>query len=126
VHVLREVHKALRADGRLLDIHPLGIDFAVIAGSTGLGFVDTRDFRRVLAAMDECVAQVIREGLFEELTTRRLHVAERYDDGREALEEAESWEHLRLPAPLRRRLRETNETPVELIDTILYRLYRTS
>ena len=124
MHVLRRVHGALRPDGLLLDVHPLGLDFAVRAGRRGLGFVDTRKFAAVLEAMNDGVEQTVAEGLFEEVRTLRRHVAERFDDGAEALEEADSWEHLRLPAAVRRRLRQTDETPVEFIDTIRYRLLR--
>jgi hypothetical protein len=38
------------------------------------------------------------------------------------LEEADSWENLRLPAAVRRRLCQTDETPVEFVDTVRYRL----
>ena len=124
MHVLRRVHEALRPKGLLLDVHPLGLDFAVRAGRRGLGFVDTRKFAAVVEAMNDGVQQVVSEGLFEEVKTVRRHVAERFDDAAEALEEAESWEHLRLPAAVRRRLRQTDETPVEFIDTIRYRLLR--
>jgi predicted transcriptional regulator len=124
VHVLRRVHGALRPKGLLLDVHPLGLDFAVRAGRRGLGFVDTRKFAAVVEAMNDGVEQTIAEELFEEVKTVRRHVAERFDDAAEALEEASSWEHLRLPAAVRRRLRQTDETPVEFIDTIRYRLLR--
>jgi hypothetical protein len=124
VHVLRRVHGALRPDGLLLDVHPLGLDFAVRAGRRGLGFVDTRKFAAVVEAMNDGVEQTVSEGLFEEVKTVRRHVAERFDNAAEALEEADSWEHLRLPAAVRRRLRQTDETPVEFIDTIRYRLLR--
>jgi hypothetical protein len=124
VHVLRRVHRALRPKGLLLDVHPLGLEFAVRAGRRGLGFVDTRKFAAILEAMNEGVEQTVSEGLFEELKTLRRHVAERFDDAAEALEEADSWENLRLPAAVRRRLRQTDETPVEFIDTIRYRLLR--
>jgi hypothetical protein len=124
VHVLREVHAALRSGGPLLDIHPLGADFAVRAGDRGLGFVDTRRFARVLAAMEEAVEQVFAEGLFVEERALRRHVAERFDTAAEALEEAEGWEYLRLPAAVRRRLRHADESPVEFIDTVAYRLLR--
>ena len=40
MHVLRNVHRALVAGGRALDVHPVGTDIAVRAGSRGLGFVD--------------------------------------------------------------------------------------
>ena len=124
MHVLRRVHGALRPEGLLLDVHPLGLEFAVRAGTRGLGFVDTRKFVAVLDAMNEGLEQTVAEGLFEQLTTRRRLVAERFDSGAEALEEADSWENLRLPAAVRRRLRETDETPVEFVDTVRYRLLR--
>ena len=124
MHVLRRVHKALRPKGLLLDVHPLGLDFAVRAGRRGLGFVDTRKFVAIVEAMNDGVEQTVSEGLFEEVQTLRRHVAERFDDAAEALEEADSWEHLRLPAAVGRRLRQTDETPVEFIDTIRYRLLR--
>ena len=125
MHVLRRVHRALRPKGLLLDVHPLGLDFAVRAGRRGLGFVDTRKFAAVVEAMNDGVEQTVAEGLFEEVRTLRRHVAERFDDAAEALEEADSWENLRLPAVVRRRLRQTDETPVEFIDTVRYRLLRT-
>lgn len=126
MHVLRQVHRAVRTNGLVLDVHPLGVDFAVRAGERGLGFVDTRKFGEILEAMNECVRSIVSEGLFEEVRTVRRHVAERFDNAAEALEEADTWENLRLPAAVRRRLRETDATPVELIDTVRYRLFRKS
>ena len=124
MYVLRQVHRAVVPDGLVLDIHPLGNDFPVLAGGHGIGFVDTQKFRGVLAAMNECVDQSISDGLFEELRSLRRHVIERFDTAAEALEEADSWENLRLPAAVRRRLRETDATPIEFIDTVRYRLLR--
>ena len=124
MHVLRRVHRALRPKGLLLDVHPLGLEFAVRAGRRGLGFVDTRKFARIVEAMNEGLEQTVSEGLFEEVKSLRRHVAERFDGAAEALEEADSWENLRLPAAVRRRLRQTDETPVEFIDTVRYRLMR--
>ena len=124
VHVLRRVQQALRPDGFVLDVHPLGMDFAVRAGSRGLGFVDTRRFARVLDAMNDGVQAVVDEGLLEQVTTLRRHVTERFDDGAEALAEAQTWEHLRIPLLVRLRLRRARTTPVEFIDTIRYRVFR--
>jgi hypothetical protein len=124
VNVLRNVHRGLRARALLLDVHPVGVDFAVRAGGRGLGFVDARRFGRVVAAMDECVARVLGDGLFTEVRTLRRNVVERYDDADELFEEADDWEHLRLPAAVRRRLRETDARPVELVDEVSYRLLR--
>jgi hypothetical protein len=108
----------------MLEIHPTGDEFAVRAGARGLGFVDTSAFDRVLEAMEDGVRQVVADGLFVELQTLRRHVIERFDTAAELLEEAERWENLRLPSALRRRLRSAHESPVELIDTVVYRLFR--
>jgi hypothetical protein len=122
VHVLRQVHRALIPEGLVLDIHPLGDDFPVLAGERGIGFVDTRKFRKILEAMNKSLERLVAEGLCEERRVLRRHVVERYDTAAEALEEADGWENLSLPAPVRRALHETEATPVEFIDTVRYRL----
>jgi hypothetical protein len=124
VHVLRNVHEAVVPDGLVLDIHPLGIDLAVRAGSRGLGFVDSSRFALVVEAMDAKLSAMIEEGLFADLRSLRRHVVERFDDAAELIEEADGWEHLRLPAAVRRRLLATDATPVELVDAVAYRLLR--
>jgi len=122
VHVLRQIHRALKPRGLLLDVHPLGDDFPVLAGGRGIGFVDTRKFRDILEAMNECVEHTVAERLIEGLRTLRRHVVERYDNATEALEDADGWENLRLPPAVRRRLQETDARPIEFIDTVRYRL----
>jgi hypothetical protein len=124
VYVLRQVHRALVPGGLVLDIHPLGDDFPVLAGGKGIGFVDTRKFRDVLEAMNKCVDESVSRGLFEELRSLRRHVVERFDTAAEALEEADGWDNLRLPASVRRRLQDTDATPIDFIDTVRYRLLR--
>jgi hypothetical protein len=124
VYVLHQVHCALVPRGLVLDIHPLGDDFPVLAGGKGIGFVDTRKFRDVLEAMNECVDESVSRGLFEELRSLRRHVVERFDTAAEALEEADGWDNLRLPASVRRRLQDTDATPIDFIDTVRYRLLR--
>jgi hypothetical protein len=126
VNVLRNVHRSVTPGGLVLDAHPLGIDMAVRAGPRGLGFIDTRQFGQVIADMDVGVSQVEREGLLDHLRTIRRFVVERFDDPAEAVEESESWENLRLPAAVRRRLLEANERPIEFVDTIRYRLFAVS
>lgn len=124
MYVLRQVHRALVREGLLIDIHPLGYEFAVLAGERGIGFVDTREFRGVLEAMNECVEASVSDGLFEEVRSLRRHVVERFETAAEALEEADGWDNLRLPPEVRRRLQETHATPIEFIDTVRYRLLR--
>jgi hypothetical protein len=126
VNVLRNVQEAIVPGGRILDAHPLGLDMAVRAGPRGIGFVDARKFARVIADMDEGVAQVESEGLIEHLRTLRRLVVERFDDPDEAIEEADEWVNLRLPAAVRRRLAKAEERPVEFVDTVRYRLFAVS
>jgi hypothetical protein len=123
VNVLRNVQPAVVPNGRLLDIHPLGLDMAVRAGPRGLGFIDTRKFAEVVAAMNEAVAEVESEGLLRQVHSTRRHVIERFDDPAEAIDEADSWEQLRLPAAVRRRLGQAQERPIEFVDTVRYRLF---
>jgi hypothetical protein len=72
--------------------------------------------------MNLSLEQTVRKGLFEEVRSIRRHVVERYDSAAEALEEADSWDNLRMPSSVRQRLRETDAEPIEFIDTIRYRL----
>ncbi|HEY6835493.1 MAG TPA: hypothetical protein VI142_03400 [Gaiellaceae bacterium] len=123
VNVLRNIQRSVVPGGRVLDVHPLGLDMAVRAGARGLGFIDTQRFAEVVAAMNEGVAQVESEGLLRHLRSARRHVVERFDDPAEAIEEADSWENLRLPAAVRRRLAEAQERPIEFVDTVRYRLF---
>ena len=122
MNVLRNVRQSVVPQGRMLDIHPLGLDMAVRAGPRGLGFVDAHKFARVITAMDEGVAEVEGEGLLHHLRTLRRHVVERFDEPAEALEEADGWTNLRLPAAVRRRIAEADERPIEFVDTVRYRL----
>ena len=124
MHVLRNVHGALRSRGLALDVHPLGLDFPVRAGGRGLGFVDASRFARIVDAMDAAVDRAIADGQFEDVRSLRRHVAERFDDASEALEQADGWVNLRMPGAVRRRLAGAGETPVEFVEAIRYRLLR--
>ena len=124
MHVLRHVHAALRPGGVALDVHPLGFDIPVRVGTRGIGFVDASRFADVVAAMDDSVDRAIADGLFEDVRSLWRHVAERFDDAAEALDHADGWVNLRLPAAVRRRLATAEETPVELVEAIRYRLLR--
>jgi hypothetical protein len=123
VNVLRNVHDSVVPHGLVLDIHPLGLDLAVRAGPRGLGFVDASQFAEVLDRMEDAVASIVCEGLLAEERRLRRHVVERFDTPEELLEEADGWENLRLPRAVRRRVA-CAEGPLELVDAVLYRLFR--
>jgi hypothetical protein len=67
VHVLREVHKALRPKGILLDIHPLPEDPRLeVVRDRGTQAVGTIDGRKIAATSEEqdCVSGLQSEGLY--------------------------------------------------------------
>jgi hypothetical protein len=124
VHVLRNVHEAVRPDGLVLEIHPLGIDMPVCAGRRGLGFVDVSEFAVIAEGVDAAVDGLVDDGLLDELARRERHVVERFDTGDEAVEELCRWEDLHAPEELLQQLREAEERPIELVEAVGYRLLR--
>jgi hypothetical protein len=109
----------------VLDIHPLGVDIPVRAGPRGLGFIDSSETARIIEAMNESVAEVLAEGLLEQTETRGRQVLERFDDPEQALDHLSRWEDLHVPASLERRLRATTERPIEIVNSVRYRLFET-
>jgi hypothetical protein len=87
VHVLKQIHEALRPGGVLLDIHPLPGDLRVevMRGqrSTGLGTLDaSTDSEEIRQARLRLLA-VQREGLFS-LQRRRIFEVRIYHEGVDA------------------------------------------
>ena len=124
MHVLRNVHQSVRPAGRMLDIHPLGIDMPVLAGGCGLGFVDASEFAAVVDGVDAAADAVVAEGLFEELESRERHIVERFDTPDEAVEELSKWEDLHPPAELIERVRTAEELPIDVVEAVGYRLFK--
>ncbi len=123
MHVLRNVHQALRPSGLLLDVHPTGDDAPIRAGGRGLGFVGGARFDRIVAATDAAVDEAVAAGLFEDVRRLEREVVDRYDDPGELLETAEEWSNLRLPAAARRRVRAATP-PVDVLWHVVFRLLK--
>jgi len=124
VHVLRNVHQAVRPGGLVLEIHPLGIDIPIRAGSRGLGFIEASDFAVVVEGVDAAVDALVAEGTLEDCETRKRHIVERFDTADEAVEELSTWDDLRPSDDLLDQVRTAEERPIDLVETIGYRLLR--
>jgi len=123
VHVLRNVHEALTPAGHVLDVHPTGADAPVRAGGVGLGFVDQREFRPIVAHSDTSVDALVADGLFDDVRRVEREIVEVYEDAEELFETADEWTNLRLRAPARRRVRAATP-PFEVLWRVDFRLLR--
>jgi hypothetical protein len=120
VNVLRDTHQALAPGGDLLDFHPVVPPWArVVSGVRTIGFIDEPDFPDQLRAAEEGIDEVVRLGLFQHVASRTRRLREHYDDAREVVDE---WE---LEGELEQRLREV-DGPVDVVDKVVFRLYRRS
>lgn len=123
MHVLRNVHRSLRPQGRLLDIHPRQEDAPVRAGGRGLGFVEVKKFAPLVAHVEAVLDGAGAEGWLEPLRRVDREVVERYEEGRELLEAADDWENLRLSAATRRRIL-SSTPPVDVLWPVTFALFR--
>jgi hypothetical protein len=124
VNVLRDTHRALVPGGFLLDFHPIAPPWPrVVARDEDLGefrydpFMD--DLRATEGGMDETVGR----GLFERAAARTHDIATHFDDTDELLDEwlpeDEDW----ASPELRRRLR-SRTGPVDVVNRLVFHLYR--
>jgi hypothetical protein len=70
VHALEEIHRLLKPDGRLIDIHPdIAAQQIEIYQGRRLLFVESiqwaADDREVIRLADEALVQIVRRGLFD-------------------------------------------------------------
>jgi hypothetical protein len=125
VNVLRDTHRALVPGGLLLDFHPIAPPWPrVVASDEDLGelrydpFLD--DLRATEGGMDETVGR----GLFEPVAAQTHEISTHFDDTDELLDgwltEDEEW----ASPELKRRLR-SRAGPVDVVNRLVFRLYRT-
>ena len=118
MNVLRDTHQALVPGGDLLDFHPVVPPWASVeAGGRTVGHIDEPDFPEQLRAAEAGMDEAVRLGLFRHVASRARRLREHYDDARELID---TWE---LEGDLERRLR-TVDGPVDVVDKVVFRLYR--
>jgi hypothetical protein len=121
VHVLRNVEESLGRGGRLLDVHPTADDPPIRAAGRGVGFIDARKFRPVVAMTEAAVDALVATGSFDDVRRAEREIEELYDDADELLATGDDWTNLRIPAPTRRRIRGA-EPPFQVLWHVAFRL----
>jgi hypothetical protein len=121
VNVLRDTHRALRPGAHLLDFHPTFPPWArVEAGGRTLGELVEAAFPEQLRAAENGMDEVVRLGLFRLVAHEAHELREHYDDADDLVD---TWEDV-VDAELARRIRAA-AAPLDVVDKVVFRLYRT-
>ncbi len=107
VHALHKVHSALASGAVLVDTQPVSARPAVASAGVVLGTLDMREWRDAIQAVDERVAETIRDGLYELQHESRLVVSDTFDDGPDCSEVVGGWRGTRVPDSLATQLTAT-------------------
>jgi hypothetical protein len=120
VDVLRDTHRALVPGGDLLDFHPTFPPWArVEAGGERLGDLEEPSFPDQLRATEEGMREVVRRGLFRLVAEQTHELREHYDDAEELVD---AWQD-EIQPDLESRVR-AKRGPLEVVDKVVFRLYR--
>jgi hypothetical protein len=124
VNVLRDTRRALVPGGRLLDFHPIAPPWPqVVAGSEELGELRYEPFLDDLRATEGGLRDAVNAGLFEPVSSRTHDIGTHFHDTRELLDEWVTEDEEWATPELERRLR-SRRGPVDVVDRVVFRLYR--
>jgi hypothetical protein len=104
VNALRTIHRALVPGGLVIDTQPVSALPPVEMSGRELGTVDMREWARMIAAVDERVAETLADGLFELVEERRFVVTDTFDSGAELVAEVREWAGTVIPPDLAERV----------------------
>ena len=126
MNVLRDTHKALVPGGLLVDFHPIAPPWPrVVARGKELGKLRYAPFLDDLRATEGGLRETVRRGLFERVDGRKHDIATHFDDTHELLDEWLTDEDEDWASPeLQRRLR-ARKRPVDVVNRVVFNLYRT-
>jgi hypothetical protein len=121
VNVLRDTHRALHRGADVVDFHPTFPPWArVEAAGTVLGDLEEPEFPEQLRAAEAGMDEAVRLGLFRPVDQRTHELREHYEDADDLID---TWEDIVSPE-LERRLR-ASSPPLDVVDKVVFRLYRT-
>jgi hypothetical protein len=125
VNVLRDTHRALVPGGLLLDFHPIAPPWPSVVAPSGeeLGELRHEPFLDDLRATEGGMAETVRRGLLERVGERTRDIATHFDDPREMLDEWLNEDEDWASPELRRRL-EFHAGPVDVVDRLVFNVYR--
>ena len=125
MNVLRDTHRALVPGGLLLDFHPIAPPWPWVVARSGeeLGELRHEPFLDDLRATEGGMANTVRRGLFERIGERTRDIATHFDDPAEMLDEWLSEDEDWASPELRQRL-ESHAGPIDVVDRLVFHLYR--
>jgi len=125
VHALRKVHEALVPEGVLLDMHPIPPSTRAEVDGRSLGELDDEEFMETVGQTEAALDETVAEGLFVFETELEFDWLERFDSGKELIEDVESWGDVRIPTRVAARILSA-EPPVDVWERVVLRRFRAS
>src|SRR2546423_2956979 len=98
------MHSSLVPGGLVIDTQPISKRPAVETSAGRVGSLDMRDWWRIIEAVDERVADTVRDGLWVDEGERRYVVTDTFDSGAELVDTVTGWQGTRVSEGLSRRV----------------------
>lgn len=105
MNALRRVHAALVTGGLLIDTQPISPRPPVETSAGRVGSLDLREWGMIIDAVDERVAQTIRDGLWTNEGEEWFVVTDTFGSGAELVDTVKDWQGTLVPEALSRRVR---------------------
>ena len=123
MNALSRIHKALKKEGVLLDLHPTK-PFATVEGAgVRLGALDESDFMQVVAATEAGLDETLRLGLFALEKRRTFDVVERFDTADELVDAVADWLGVSIPNRVAERVR-ASAPPFDIHERVLLQRFQ--
>lgn len=123
MNALSRIHKALKKEGVLLDLHPTK-PFATVEGAgVRLGALDESDFMQVVAATEAGLNETLRLGLFALEKRRTFDVVERFDTADELVDAVADWLGVSIPNRVAERVR-ASAPPFDIRERVLLQRFQ--
>lgn len=124
MNALRRIHAALVPGGVVVDTQPVSPAPSVTRpDGSELGALDMRGWRKIIAAVDERVDEVVDEGLFTSTLGPSFQVADTFDNGPAVADTVKEWEGTVVPPALADALAR-RDGPVQVHQDVRLRLLR--
>lgn len=123
MNALSRIHKALKKEGVLLDLHPTK-PFATVEGAgVRLGALDESDFMQVVAATEAGLNETLRLGLFALEKRRTFDVVERFDTADDLVDAVADWLGVSIPNRVAERVR-ASAPPFDIRERVLLQRFQ--
>ena len=123
MNALRKIHEALTVGGLLIDTQPVSSKPLVESDSSEIGRLDMSEWARTIDEIDRLIDRTIRDGLFALVDQHNVTVTDRFDTGRELVEEASEWAGTRIDPLLAEQIARERQ-PVRVHQEVRLRVFQ--